>query len=214
MLQALCGSVRTAFYQQLWRKYIDTRTQASTSAQTTLLARFVQVVTDQWRAERPNRQSGSLPLGMLELTLTIIHNYRSNANFRRLRICVYIVDELALAYTDESMRDMRDTRSTQLFQEISIALRDIHERPVLMIGSSMAPLNVPAHEDPIWLAKLEATCKNTSEAGRPLRMIDKTQAPLDSGVEMKGTGRDTPVKEGVLHRILGRTANIAMEGDV
>jgi hypothetical protein len=44
--------------------------------------------------------------------------------------------------------------------------------------------------------------------------MDKTQAPLDSGVEMKGTGRDTPVKEGVLHRILGRTANIAMEGDV
>jgi hypothetical protein len=162
MLQALRGSVRTPPYQQLWRKYIDTRTQASISAQTTLLARFVQIVMEQWRAERPNRQSGSLPLGMLELTHEFIHNYRNKANFRRLRICVYIVDELALAYKDESPLD---THSTQLFQEISIALQEFHERPMLMIGSSMTPLNV---QDPIWLEKLEATCKNTSEVGGPL----------------------------------------------
>jgi hypothetical protein len=165
MLQALRGSIRTAFCQQLWRKYINTHTQASYSAQYTPQARFVELVMDVWRVERPNRQAGSLPLGMLEMTDNFIRNYRNNANFERLRTCVYIVDELALAYTEGSMRD---ARYTQLFREISIALRHIYRRPVLMVGSSTVPLSLPATEDPLWLAKLVAALSNTSNAGGSL----------------------------------------------
>jgi hypothetical protein len=203
MLQALRESVRTGLYRQLWQSYIDTRTKASPSAQSTPIASFVQLVTYVWRAETPERQSGSLPLGMLELTRDLIRNYRNNVNFERLQTCVYIVDELALAYTDGSMRD---ARYTQLFQEISISLRHIYGRPERMIESPTAPPNVPANEDPTWLKKLEATCRDTSEAGRPL---DKPQVPLDRGVERRGTAL-----EGVLHRILGRTPTVVMEDKV
>jgi len=209
MLQALRRSVRAAFYQQLWRKYIDVRTQTSPAAQSTPLAKLAQLVMDVWREERPNRQSGSLPMGILELTCNFIRNYQNNTNFERLQICVYIVDELALAYTDECMRDMRDTRSAQLFQEISMALQHIYGHPVLMIGSSTTQLNVPANEDPTWLKKLEDTRKNTSEAGTPLRMIDSPQTPLDRTAERRGT-----VKEGVLYRLLGRAPTVAIEDNV
>jgi hypothetical protein len=152
------------------------------------LEKLIRLVAVVWRAERPYRQPGSLPLGMLELARDTIVNYRNTLNFQRLQLCVYIVDELATAYNAGSRRDPRYAR---VFVGISTALRPICEHAT-QPGAS-----------PVWSEKLNATLKNASSVGGV--ETDAAQVSLDSAM--------SPLKEWVM-RIRGRAVTLDVEDNV
>jgi hypothetical protein len=201
MLQALQGSLRVALCRPLFWKFraenrANNPTEAPLQVPPTPLEKLIQLVAVVWRTERPHRQPGSLPLGMLELARDTIVNYRSTLNFQCLRLCVYMVDELATAYTAGSRRDPRYTR---VFVSISTALRPICEHTTQPSGSTT------------WFEKLNATLNNTSCAGG--LEIHAAQARLDSDAETSAPP-SSPVKEWVLQRIRSRTVTIDVEDNV